>query len=288
METESAVICGHESARTILDHIAEKIDTRPQSFLFSGPRHLGKSLVAREFALKLIGTPALSNGFHPDCFFLGEEDEKDVISVDQIKEIQSFLSRFPEQGRYRVVVIDGADRLTSSAENALLKILEEPNSSSIIILIAHRPGQLLLTVRSRLFPITFHPVSGEQMRQFFPEAAELPDFFFSLGLPGLIRSAIVSPESFTDMKEVLKPLFQLTRLTWAERIVLAERLASDAEKLEDVLNIWLIGLTRRKTGEIMKTKNEAIFLELVLDTVDHIARGQGNPRLLMEKLFTAA
>lgn len=54
-------ICGHLPVREMLDRIAH-LPIHPQSFLFSGPKHIGKSLVAREFAEKLIGSPAVQTG----------------------------------------------------------------------------------------------------------------------------------------------------------------------------------------------------------------------------------
>ncbi len=157
METKDmSSVCGHTEIRATLDRIAHAANP-PQSFLFSGPKHLGKSLVAREFAAKLIGVPAIPGAFHPDLLILdgpGEDpDSRPALSVDRVRKAQTFLSRFPENGRYRVVLIDDADRLTNSAENALLKILEEPNTSSVVILVSAHPVKLLPTVRSRLFPV---------------------------------------------------------------------------------------------------------------------------------------
>ena len=283
-------IFGHEQTRAKLDRIASAT-LHPQSFLFFGPKHLGKSLVARAFALKLIGTPALPNGFHPDLFVLGnepnEEKEKKSLSIEAVREAQSFLSRFPEQGTYRVVIIDHAETLTHSAENALLKILEEPNTSSIIILVSSRPGKLLATVRSRLFPVAFSPLSSEELHSSFPDAKDIPEFFFSLGLPGLIQSSMQAPASFEVTKSQLKKLFQLSKLTWAERITLAESLSKDPDELENILDIWLIGLARPREGSTGKTPKEAAFLESVMEAMDSISEKHGSDRLTIEKLFTS-
>lgn len=288
---ETAVLYGHEKVRAMLGRIAHA-STLPQSFLFHGPKHLGKSLVAREFIGRLIGTPILPGVFYPDLLILDETyndsgDQTTTLSVEKIREAQLFLSRFPEKGRYRVVLIDDAERLTGSAENALLKVLEEPNTSSVIILVSAFPGGLLPTVRSRLFPVVFSLLAPEELRKSFPEAADLPEFFFSLGLPGLVRRSIAEPESFEKMKSQLKRLFQLSRLSWAERIMLAEELAVAPEELGNILNIWLIGLSRRHELSAGRSRTEALFLERVIETIDFVSGRQGNPRLLMERLFTS-
>lgn len=292
METkESVAICGHSDVRASLERIA-RVANPPQSFLFSGPKHLGKSLVAREFAGRLIGTPIFQGVFHPDLLILNEthddsDDQTATLSVEKVREAQLFLSRFPEKGRYRVVLIDNAERLTKSAENALLKVLEEPNTSSVIILVSAHPGKLLPTVRSRLFPVAFSLLAPEELQRFFPQAVHLPEFFFSLGLPGLVKQAVDEPEAFDVTKGQLRRLFQLSRLSWAERITLAEQLAAAPETIENVLDIWLIGLSRRQNLSENRSRTEALFLERVIETIDFISSHQGNPRLSMERLFTS-
>lgn len=272
------------------------LSVMPQSFLFSGPRRLGKFSVALEFAKILTNTSAdeaYTEG--GDILVVGRSEQvlvdesqaSSVLSVDDIREAGEFLSRFPSTGRYRVVVIDAAERLTLSAENALLKMLEEPNSTSVIILVTHLPGKLLPTVRSRLFGVVFSPLSTEEVRAFFTDS-DVPDFFFSLGLPGLIAEATESPTDFEKQKDLLRGLFRLSRLTWKERISLAERIAEDPDGISDLLEIWLAGLRQRQNEETLRSLAFAEFLEHLLEALDQVSSREGNPRLLLEKLFTRA
>lgn len=285
-------ISGHKSTREHLARIAT-LKTVPQSFLFSGPQRLGKFLVALEFAERLAGLSFSDDSHHADLLIIGRASETDVdekkpaLSVEEIREAEDFLSRFPTIGKYRVVIIDEADRLTPSAENALLKILEEPNSTSIIILVTHRPGRLLPTVRSRLFTVTFTPLTSAEIHQFFPKA-ELPEFFLSLGLPGLVVESLRDVEGFEKKKELLRGLFQLSRLSWAKRIALAEKLASEPEQLPDILEMWISGLARQRGDQAMQSVAFVTFLEGGLETLDRVTEKEGNPRLLLEKLFTTA
>jgi DNA polymerase III delta prime subunit len=270
------------------------LSAMPQSFLFSGPRRLGKFLVALEFAQSLTNIPpdgAYTEG--GDVFVIGrpEQQSADVskasstISVEDIREASEFLSRFPSTGRYRVVIIDAADQLTVSAENALLKVLEEPNSTSVIILVTHLPGKLLPTVRSRLFGMAFFPLAADEVRDFFADP-NVPDFFYSLGLPGLIATASVAPAIFEKQKTLLRGLFQLSRLTWKERIALAEGIAENPDGISDLLETWLAGLQRQQNEERLRSLAFAEFLEALLETLDRVSLREGNPRLLLERLFT--
>jgi len=77
------------------------------------------------------------------------------IVVGDTREIGTFLRLTPAEGGWRVVVVDGADEMNRNAANALLKILEEPPRRALLLLIAHSPGKLLPTIRSRCrrFPL---------------------------------------------------------------------------------------------------------------------------------------
>ncbi len=285
-------ICGHTFVRERLNTLATS-SRMPQSYLFSGPRQLGKFLVAFEFARKLAGGDAATSVAEDDIFIIGRSQESASapspasLSVAEIRQAEVFLSRFPGGGRYRVVIIDGAERLTHAAENALLKMLEEPNSTSVIILVTHLPGRLLSTVRSRLFGVIFDPLSTEELRAYFT-GAEVPDFFYSLGLPGLIALAIEHPEAFDHLKDHWRKLFQLSRLTWSERFGLAQILANETEDLPGVLEVWIAGLSRQRRAQMMESTDFADFLSVALETLDRVSQREGNSRLLLEKLFAQA
>jgi DNA polymerase-3 subunit delta' len=83
------------------------------------------------------------------------------IVVDETREIAAFLRLTAAEGGWRIVVVDGADEMNRSAANALLKILEEPPRRGLLLLVAHSPGRLLPTIRSRCrrFPMTQLPSS---------------------------------------------------------------------------------------------------------------------------------
>jgi DNA polymerase III subunit delta' len=77
------------------------------------------------------------------------------IVVEDTREIGAFLRLTPAEGGWRVVIVDGADEMNRNAANALLKILEEPPRNVLLLLVAHAPGRLLATIRSRCrhFPL---------------------------------------------------------------------------------------------------------------------------------------
>jgi DNA polymerase-3 subunit delta' len=96
----------------------------------------------------------IARGIHPDVFVV-EPGDTGSIRIDQIRDINERTAYRPFEGRRRVVIIVDADALVASAQNALLKTLEEPPASSVFILVTSLPDLLLPTVRSRLIRLSF-------------------------------------------------------------------------------------------------------------------------------------
>jgi DNA polymerase-3 subunit delta' len=142
-------------------------------WILAGKKGLGKSAFALAAARELVamGAGPQPEGMHPDIIVLDhlpataddvkKRDEglpyqvKRNISVDQIREMQHRLMTRPSLGSRRAIIIDPADDLEKAASNALLKSLEEPPAGSFFLLVTHRPGRLLATIRSRCRMLRF-------------------------------------------------------------------------------------------------------------------------------------
>lgn len=148
------------------------------AWLLAGREGLGKATFALAAAAELVAEPGVSQPpahQHPDIVRLeplpANEDEvkkrddgkpyqrKRNITVDQVREMQRRLVTRPTLGRRRAVIFDAADQLEKGAVNALLKSLEEPPQGTFFLLVAHQPGRLLPTVRSRCQVLRFHALS---------------------------------------------------------------------------------------------------------------------------------
>lgn len=161
------------------------------AWLLAGRKGLGKMQFAREAARELVDPDQTTSpdSQHPDIHILNKlpKDEKEEkkredgkpfetkrnISVSQIRAMQQRLTTRPTMGSKRVIIIDPADDLETSASNALLKSLEEPPVGTYFILIAHRPARLLPTIRSRCRTVRFPAMSDNQVMQFL--AREAPE-----------------------------------------------------------------------------------------------------------------
>lgn len=133
----------------------------PPALLLSGPEGVGKKRLAVEACRALLcevepaeGCGACSScrrvagGIHPDVFVV-EPDTPSSIKIEQIRDLVLQIQTRPFEAKYRAFVIDDAHLLTEQASNALLKGLEEPPSTSHVILVTSAPHALLPTIRSR-------------------------------------------------------------------------------------------------------------------------------------------
>jgi DNA polymerase-3 subunit delta' len=153
----------HESARA---HVALAFagGRLPHGLLLHGPDGVGKERFAAVLAAGLFCrqridgiTPcgacadcALSRaGSHSDLHWLRKPEDKKSIGVDQVREACDDLGMTSMRGGYRVAIISPASIMTTSAQNALLKTLEEPAPRTLLVLVTSRPSQLLPTLRSR-------------------------------------------------------------------------------------------------------------------------------------------
>lgn len=121
----------------------------------------------------------VASGGHPDlitverAFDAAKGQYKGLVDVEEIRRIAPFLRMTSSDGGWRAVIIDDADRMNRNAQNALLKILEEPPKNTVIILITHRVGALIPTIRSRTRAIAFQSIEEERlitiMKEYYPD-----------------------------------------------------------------------------------------------------------------------
>lgn len=154
-------------------HILQKALSRgrvPGSLLFSGPEGVGKRDVAltvakalnclnlQDDACEKCGhCVAINKGRFPDVLEI--TPEKDIIKIDQIREMKQVVYLKPMTGRKKVFILKPAESMNLDAANSTLKVLEEPPDFAHIILLTENPFQLLSTIKSRCQRLTFTPVS---------------------------------------------------------------------------------------------------------------------------------
>ena len=148
----------------------------PHALLLSGSQGIGKARFARALAQFLmceqpVGGTACGQcrqchfnraATHPDMKWVEPESAGKQIRVDQIRELVDFLGHTSQQGGYKVTVIHPAEAMNINAANALLKCLEEPSGSTMLILLSDAPSRLLATIRSRCQIVGFPQPDRQQ------------------------------------------------------------------------------------------------------------------------------
>ena len=138
-------------------------------FAFCGPEHIGKAEVARCLAASLLQVPVSELGRHPDVILLTPETKENGLRAYDIDSIRDALHRLGQSSMLgmTVAIIDDANVLSTACQNALLKTLEEPNPSTVIILVCHDESALLPTIRSRAVVLSFFgaPPTGSEEAQ---------------------------------------------------------------------------------------------------------------------------
>jgi DNA polymerase III subunit delta' len=102
---------------------------------------------------------------HPDIIFIDLEKEKKIISISQIRKIELTIASRQNEARNRVVIILHADMMNHHAQNALLKMVEEPPEKTFFILVAQKINMFLPTIISRCQKIRFKPLTYKQIEQ---------------------------------------------------------------------------------------------------------------------------
>jgi DNA polymerase-3 subunit delta' len=101
-------------------------------------------------------------GSHPDLLWVVPEEDKQQISIDQVRAATERLTKTSYRQGYKVAIIDPAHLMTPSAANSVLKTLEEPSPRSLLLLVTSQPSMLLPTVRSRCQKVTIPRPTREQ------------------------------------------------------------------------------------------------------------------------------
>ncbi len=180
-------IIGHEQ---IKEHLQNAVTSGKIShaYIFSGPEDSGKRMLADAFAMALQcerggAQPCLEcrscrqaiDGNHPDIIHVIHE-KPNTITVDDIRDQLVNDIVIKPYGRYKIYIIDEAEKMNAQAQNAMLKTIEEPPAYGIILLLTSKPEMLLPTVRSRCITLPLRPVRDSDIRDFLMREYHVPDY----------------------------------------------------------------------------------------------------------------
>jgi DNA polymerase III subunit delta' len=260
----------------------------PQAFVFGGPPGVGKATLAWRLARFLLANPdpaaaageARADLFvapdhrvarqiaamaHPDLILLRREwNEKDKrffteIRVEDVRRAIHMFQQAAGRGGYRICILDCAEDLNMSSANALLKLIEEPPPRSLFLIVAHRPGRMLATLRSRCRKVVLKPLATAAIGQ---SVAALGAPWSAAGEAKLAAAIARAHGSIHNVLWLLddrgieldtnlgRMLDDLPRIDWSKVHALADRVAArnngkDYDTMLAAIDSWLDTKVRR-------------------------------------------
>lgn len=318
-------VVGNPHAQGLLER-AVRTNRVAHAYLLTGPANIGKTTLAMALARVLQCTrrdPAsveacgecascqrIAHGNHPDVAVVEPPLGKRWLPIESVRELRHTVNLAPYEGRWRVVVLPGAERMEAEAVNALLKTLEEPPEQVVLILTCEEPDLLLPTLVSRCQLIPMSPLGAEEVRAALVErwGVEADEAAALAGLAGGRLGWAVEAHRRPELRErrdaLLTRILEVAAAPASERMRLMAALAAEGEGARSAVETWTLwwhdvllaalgsdalntaGLAREaaeRLGRALEPERAEAFLRRLVETYRQLDQN-ANPRLALEVL----
>lgn len=298
------------------------------AYLFTGPEFIGKTTLALELTKLLLcerpdvaadapcGVCAacrkVAHGNHPDLMLVAPEEGKRLLGVEIAREFVVRLANLaPSAGSWRVFILPDVERMTPQTVNALLKTLEEPPASVVLLLTSAEPENLLPTLLSRcqvipLQPLTPHEIAVALEESWHASPAEARELAaLANGRLGWAVRALEKPELREERAHHIEQIVTLAAAPRDVRLKAAAGFSSDGDTARRVLDVWTLwwrdvtlaacgashltstGTARREAerqGQALGCPRAEAFLRKLIEAQAALD-ANANPRLTLEVLM---
>jgi len=320
-------LVGNERLKRLLKRAVAE-DRIHQGLIFAGPRGVGKQQFALALAQALNCRRPLGGdacGACDQCIKIAAREHIDIetivpdgqfIKISQMREMTEKANYRPYDGRCRVYILDDAERLNLSAANSILKVLEEPPETTLLVLVTAKPYALLQTIRSRCQMLSFAPLTAGELEAFLNEnykrPAEENRLLARLARGSIGRALEIDLGIYREQRAMMVELIEAVIISrdTMKLMQAAEYLAKKLEREEferhlDALLVLLADVFHLKLGETAESLTNADIaprlerlaematLEQIADWVERIESVmQGlarnlNRQLAMEEMLLA-
>jgi DNA polymerase-3 subunit delta' len=280
---------GHEKQWLFLKKSAS-LRKLSHAYLFSGKPKLGKRKIALEFAKflncqdkdfqqrpcgKCFSCLETEKNCHPDFLLLETKEKTEESEIGSIRFLIDWFSLKPGLAEHRVAVIDQFQNFSLPAQSALLKTLEEPRGSAVLILVCDYPEFLSSTIISRLQEIRFFPLSFKETTDFLvSRGAKEPlakrASLLSLGRP-LKALELLEKKEMEAEEEKLESFTNLLAESLSSWFRQIEKMTENKEDLAETLGVWLNFLRLLFLKKIGSLKQDFIDERAFLTKGDFLA-----------------
>ena len=277
----------------VKDYLIKSLKNRNilHSYLFIGTEAIGKLLMAKVFAKKILclendkdncnckSCLCFDSNNHPDFIFINQEGE--TIKVDTIRDLTEKIIEKPIISSKKVYIINDCEKMTKEAQNCLLKTLEEPPEFVVIILISSNENLILNTIKSRCMTVKFHNIDDNELKNYAINVLGYDNISENLlkSFYGSIGKAIKLRDSKDKYDKIDLLVSNLDRKDIID-IMLEGKIIYDKENIYDILDYIIVCL-------YSKYKENEKYLECIKyvnKCADRI-RSNGNFDMSMDKLL---
>ncbi|MDK2899078.1 MAG: hypothetical protein PWQ10_265 [Patescibacteria group bacterium] len=268
----------HPTSEKMLIAVANNL---PQSLLLFGNNGVGLSTISKYIAKLRKVKPLI---------ILPEKDEKidlekGIINVDIMRRL--YNETRTKTANERIIIIDYTERMTQQAQNAFLKLLEEPGDNVYFILVSHSKSKLLPTIISRVEILNIKPITLNQSNELL-DSLSITDktkrsqlLFMAEGLPAEINRLHNNEDYFKERSLMIRDARDLLRGSLYQKLLIAQRYKDNRAS---VLTILLDVANILKKSIISNPQTDTIsYIDKILDTYKLI-EANGNIRLCLARM----
>ena len=302
-------IIGNERAVEILEK-GYKSGKLSHAYLFTGPEHLGKKTLALNFCRMLLQkAPQLCGDYgansiddienNLDLTIISPDEDEKQITIEKIRELEKKMALYPHSAKYKIAIIEQAEKMNKSAANALLKTLEEPNETAILILLAADSKNILETIKSRCQLIKFLPVKKSLLQEFLKDKIsdkeEAEKIIEMSGCrPGKIIEFVNDKNKIKEAEADINRICNAVKKNASEKLDEAEAVSKkETNEIVSILNLLTVylrgSLIKEYKNNSCVNKNSLLEIkkriELVSKTKENLLTKNVNTKLAMENLF---
>ncbi len=275
------------------EHLKQYLKNPAQTLILTGQPGSGKGTLALEIAASLLGTDKEHIHGHPYFVSVRRAEDKQEISIDEIRKIGKFVQlRVPGKSSInRVAVVEDAQNLSLEAQNAFLKMLEEPVAGTVLILTADSIQSVLPTVASRAQKVSVLPVSLQTAAGHYAKSHSKDDinssWLLSRGSASLMHALLTGDEEH-PLKAAVGRAKDLLGLDTYERLVMLDKIARDKDNLKITLDALGRVISALQTSAIAKNNTgqgrKLLKARKLVDESLEALESNASPRLVIQNM----